>query len=75
MQAVAWLEAGVGVTGKVTEGWPGGLRLDQIARDREEYFSGHGESPGNKASETKTASPLTCGFWCPWQDSNLQPAV
>ena len=18
---------------------------------------------------------LTCGFWCPWQDSNLQPAV
>jgi hypothetical protein len=19
--------------------------------------------------------PLTCGFWCPWQASNLQPAV
>jgi hypothetical protein len=19
--------------------------------------------------------PLACGFWCPWQDSNLQPAV
>jgi hypothetical protein len=18
---------------------------------------------------------LTCDFWCPWQDSNLQPAV
>ena len=18
---------------------------------------------------------LTCSFWCPWQDSNLQPAV
>jgi cation efflux family protein len=23
----------------------------------------------------RTRWPLTCSFWCPWQDSNLQPAV
>jgi conjugative relaxase-like TrwC/TraI family protein len=32
--------------------------LDQIARDREEYFSGHGESPGRYVGEAATASGL-----------------
>jgi conjugative relaxase-like TrwC/TraI family protein len=32
--------------------------LDQIARDREEYFSGHGESPGRYVGEAAAASGL-----------------
>jgi uncharacterized protein len=30
---------------------------------------------GGPASKARTEWPLTCSFWCPWQDSNLQPAV
>jgi conjugative relaxase-like TrwC/TraI family protein len=33
--------------------------LDQIARDREEYFSGHGESPGRYIGSAVTASSLS----------------
>jgi conjugative relaxase-like TrwC/TraI family protein len=33
--------------------------LDQIARDREEYFSGHGESPGRYVGSPAAASGLT----------------
>jgi hypothetical protein len=25
--------------------------------------------------KARTTQRPTCGFWCPWQDSNLQPAV
>ena len=32
--------------------------LDQIARDREEYFSGHGESPGRYVGSAYVASGL-----------------
>ena len=32
--------------------------LDQIARDREEYFSGHGESPGRYVGSAAGASGL-----------------
>jgi TrwC relaxase len=32
--------------------------LDQIARDREEYFSGHGESPGRYVGSAATTSGL-----------------
>jgi TrwC relaxase len=33
--------------------------LDQIARDREEYFSGHGESPGRYVGSAAAASGLS----------------
>jgi conjugative relaxase-like TrwC/TraI family protein len=33
--------------------------LDQIARDREEYFSGHGESPGRYVGSAAVASGLS----------------
>jgi TrwC relaxase len=33
--------------------------LDQIARDREEYFSGHGESPGRYVGSAVAASGLS----------------
>jgi hypothetical protein len=35
-----------GAAGEGVEGGPGGLLAGQIARNREEYFSGRGESPG-----------------------------
>jgi hypothetical protein len=47
-----------GVAGEGAEGRPRGLWLDQIARDREEYFSGHGESPGRFVGEPATTRGL-----------------
>jgi hypothetical protein len=28
-----------------------------------------------RASKARTECLLSCSFWCPWQDSNLQPVV
>src|SRR5215211_182199 len=47
-----------GVAGEGTQGGPGAYWLDQIARNREEYFSGRGESPGRFVGGAAAAAGL-----------------
>jgi hypothetical protein len=46
MQAAAWLEAGLSLPAMALKVGQEDYWLDQIARDRGEYFSGYGESAG-----------------------------
>jgi conjugative relaxase-like TrwC/TraI family protein len=57
--AAAWLEAWVALPTKALKVGQEDYWLDQIARDREEYFSGHGESPGRYVGSAAAASGLS----------------
>ena len=58
MQAGRVAEDGVALSAKALKVGQEDYSLDQIARDGEEYFSGHGESPGRYVDTAATASGL-----------------
>jgi hypothetical protein len=57
-RAAAWLGVGLALPAKALKVGQEDYWLDQIAHDREEYFSGHGESPGRFLGESATTSGL-----------------